>query len=423
MSSADTRDDYAGFLPPIFENRPDGEDVIIRTWAVGDPLPDHDVPDIPAALALFFDLVGPAAERAGSTGFAHLWLDRHPHEKPGWRLSLAHVGPPEELDAALAKPVERLGKSMNLQDVEVETWENTRPLWRKRAEPVKLVLWGQMGRHARALTGHGDARAFWLPLGAGLRMDRVEVALPLLEEMLGTPVARGGISFEDALRIGISLGRAHLLESWIEAGGAEKEPYFRPMRIWHQAWLAHAVLDLALGALAMPGQPPMPALAYGNDVSPETRRASLDELSGWLTTVFFTENQPALRNAFIAGVQYAVWLDPDLQQYVQPQQREEILQGIMPYCRWFLAMALYNHLGNLAEGKAGDDQNALFHILITALPELETLGELSTTRDIEQHIIRIDAARACAAFDALVLPFCDMLFPRLPLAASRGTKN
>ena len=100
MTDTSATDQYAGFLPPFFRDRPDAEDVMIRTWQVGDPLGDHDVPELPAPIAMFFDLVAAAAERAGSNGFAHLWLDRHPHEQPGWRLSVGHVGSADELDAA-----------------------------------------------------------------------------------------------------------------------------------------------------------------------------------------------------------------------------------------------------------------------------------------------------------------------------------
>ena len=420
MTDTSANDQYAGFLPPFFRDRPDAEDVMIRTWQVGDPLGDHDVPELPAPIAMFFDLVVLAAERAGSNGFAHLWLDRHPHEQPGWRLSVGHVGSADELDAAIAKPLARLGGSMAMALIETESWHVTRPLWRKRAEPVRLTFWGAFGKHARSLIGHRDATGYYQPVGAGLRSDHVFAALPLLEDMLGDPFLRDGMGFEDALRIGMSLGRAHLLESWIEAGGAEKEPYFRPMQIWHQAWLANALIDPALATLAMSAQPPMPALDFDRKADPETRRAALDDLSGWLTTVFFNDANPALRNAFIAGVQNAVWLDPDLQQYVQPQQRAEILQGLMPYCRWFLAMALYNHLGNLAAGTAREDQVAFYATLVEALPELSPLGEFATQRDIEQHIIRIDAARAASALDTLVLPFCDLLMPRLKLDAVRA---
>lgn len=56
---------YSGFLPPRFHNRPDADDVMVKTWAVGAPLADHSVPEIPAAVSLFFDLVAPAATRAG----------------------------------------------------------------------------------------------------------------------------------------------------------------------------------------------------------------------------------------------------------------------------------------------------------------------------------------------------------------------
>ncbi|OSQ50426.1 hypothetical protein [Thalassospira alkalitolerans] len=420
MTDISASNQYAGFLPPFFHDHPDADDVIIRTWQVGDALANHDVPDIPASLALFFDLVAPAAERAGSNGFACLWLDRHPHEQPGWRLSVGHVGTADDLNVVIAKPLARLAASLALAEVETETWHMTRPLWRKRSEPVRLIFWGAFGRHARAVTGHRDAAGFYQPIGAGLRADHVMVALPMLEDMLGDPLLRGGMGFEDALRIGISLGRAHLLESWIEAGGAEKEPYFRPMQIWHQAWLANALIDPAVATLAMSALPPMPALDFSKKATPETRRAALDDLSAWLATVFFNDANPALRNAFVAGVQNAVWLDPDLQQYTQPQQRAEILQGLMPYCRWFLAMALYNHLGNLAAGTARNDQVDFYAALVDALPELGALGELATQRDIEQHIIRIDAARAASAFDSLVLPFCDLLMPRLKLDAVRS---
>ena len=92
----------------------------------------------------------------------------------------------------------------------------------------------------------------------------------------------------------------------------------------------------------------------------------------------------------------------------------------MPYCRWFLAMALYNHLGNLAAGTAREDQVAFYTTLVEALPELSPLGEFATQRDIEQHIIRIDAARAASALHTLVLPFCDLLMPRLKLDAVRA---
>lgn len=92
----------------------------------------------------------------------------------------------------------------------------------------------------------------------------------------------------------------------------------------------------------------------------------------------------------------------------------------MPYCRWFLAMALYNHLGNLASGTARADQIEFYTTLVDALPELAPLGELATQRDIEQHIIRIDAARAASAFDTLVLPFCDLLMPRRKFDATRS---
>jgi hypothetical protein len=414
-------DAYAGFLPPVFAHRPDGEDIVIRTFMVGNPLPDHQLADIPAPLQMFMDLVAPAMERAGADGFAHLWLDHHPHEQPGWRLSLAHIGTVEELDAAVAKPLTRLGAAMTLTDFETANWDETRPLWRKRAQPVRLVYWGGLGRHVRAIVGHGDAPSFYLPVGAGVRRDQAVAMLPLLEDMLGarSGMLSGGLGFENALQIGIALGRAHLIESWIEAGGSDKEPYFRPMQIWHQAWLTHAVMDLAISALAMSGQPPLPVLDYTADATPQSRKAALDDLSAWLTGLFFSEDNPAHRIAFIAGVQNAAWLDPDLQQYVQPSQRGEIIQGLLPCCRWFLAMALYNHLGNLADDRATPDQCAFFDLLIASLPELASLNSLSTRRDIEQHIIRIDASRAAAAFDALVIPFCDMLMPRLALAASR----
>ncbi|OSQ35249.1 hypothetical protein [Thalassospira mesophila] len=414
-------DDYAGFLPPVFANRPDGEDITLRTFIVGDPLPDHQMAGIPAPLQMFLDLVAPAMERAGADGFAHLWLDHHPHEQPGWRLSLAHIGTVADLNAAVAKPLARLAQAMSVTEFETANWEETRPLWRKRAQPVRLVYWGRLGRHVRAVIGHGDAPSFYLPAGAGVRSDQAVASLPLLDDMLGarSVLAADGLGFENALQIGIALGRAHLIESWIEAGGDEKEPYFRPMQIWHQAWLTHAVMDLAIASLAMSGQPPMPALDYAGDATPQSRKAALDDLSAWLTALFFSEANPAHRNAFIAGVQNAVWLDPDLQQYVQPQQRDEIIQGLLPYCRWFLAMALYNHLGNLADDRATADQISLFDLLVASLPELASLNSLSTQRDIEQHIIRIDAARAAAAFDALVIPFCDLLMPGLSLAASR----
>ncbi|HAY48275.1 MAG: hypothetical protein CMO04_00280 [Thalassospira sp.] len=411
---------YAGFLPPRFHDRPDADDVTVKTWVVGDALPDHLVPDIPSALSLFFDLVAPSGERAGASGFAMLWLDRHPHEQPGWRLSIGHVGGVDALEQAVAKPLARLVGMMPLAEFETENWHLTRPLWRKRAEPVRLVFWGKFAKHARTVLAHGDGAAFYQPLGAGLRADHVATSLPLLEDMLGDPLLVGGMGFEDALRLGICLGRAHLIESWIDAGGSEKEPFFRPMRIWHQAWLANALIDPAVASLAMSGKPPMPALDFTADGTPESRRTSLDELSGWMTTVFFTDEYPALRNAFIAGVQNAVWLDSDLQQYLQPQQRAEILQGLMPYCRWFLAMALYNHLGNLASGTARADQIEFYTTLVDALPELAPLGELATQRDIEQHIIRIDAARAASAFDTLVLPFCDLLMPRRKFDATRS---
>jgi len=54
------------------------------------------------------------------------------------------------------------------------------------------------------------------------------------------------------------------------------------------------------------------------------------------------------------------------------------------------------------------------------LPELAPLGDLATQRDIEQHIIRIDAARCASAFDTLVLPFCDLLMPRRQFDATRS---
>jgi hypothetical protein len=92
----------------------------------------------------------------------------------------------------------------------------------------------------------------------------------------------------------------------------------------------------------------------------------------------------------------------------------------MPYCRWFLAMALYNHLGNLAAGTARDDQVTFYTTVVDALPELSPLGEFATQRDIEQHIIRIDAPRAASAFDTLVLPFCDLLMPRRQFDATRS---
>ncbi|WP_336079337.1 hypothetical protein [Thalassospira sp. CH_XMU1448-2] len=421
MSDArNSANQYSGFLPPRFAERPDADDVTVKTWTVGDALGDHSVPEIPAALSLFFDLVAPSAERAGASGFAMLWLDRHPHEQPGWRLSVGHVGSVDDLEQAVAKPLARLVGTMSLAEFETENWHATRPLWRKRAEPVRLVFWGAFARHARALLAHGDGASFYQPLGAGLRSDHVAASLPLLEDMLGDPLLIGGMGFEDALRLGVALGRAHLIESWIEAGGAEKEPYFRPMRIWHQAWLANVLIDPAVASLAMPGQPPMPALDFRAESTPDGRRKSLDDLSSWLTTVFFTDQHPALRNAFVAGVQNAVWLDSDLQQYLQPQQRAEILQGLMPYCRWFLAMALYNHLGNLAAGNARQDQIAFYATLVDALPELAPLGELATRRDIELHIIRIDAARAASALDTLVLPFCDLLMPRLQFDAARA---
>ena len=421
MTNASKNDgQYAGFLPPFFHDRPDVDDVMIKTWAVGDGLVDHSVPEIPALLSLFFDLVAPAAQRSGVTGFAMLWLDRHPHEEPGWRLSLGHVGTVDDLELAVAKPLARLGGTAKLAEFETENWHVTRPLWRKRAEPVKLVFWGDFARHARAVLGHGDGSGFYQPLGAGLRSDHVAASLPLLEDMLGEPFLVNGMGFEDALRLGIALGRAHLIESWIEAGGMEKEPYFRPMRIWHQAWLSYALIDPAVASLAMSGQPPMPALDFSGTATPDARRKALDDVSAWLTTVFFNDEHPALRNAFVAGVQNAVWLDSDLQQYVQPQQRAEILQGLMPYCRWFLAMALYNHLGNLASGTAREDQSEFYAALVDTLPELAPLSDLATQRDIEQHIIRIDAARAASAFDTLVLPFCDLLMPRRSFDAARA---
>lgn len=415
-----TNNQYSGFLPPRYRNRPDGDDVMIKTWAVGDALSDHSVPEMPSSLSLFFDLVARAAGRAGACGFAMLWLDRHPHEQPGWRLSIGHVGSVDDLERAVAKPLARLVDAMPLATFECENWHVTRPLWRKRAEPVKLVFWGDFAKHARAILDHGDGAAFYQPLGAGLRSDHVAASLPLLEDMLGEPFLIGGMGFEDALRLGVSLGRAHLIESWIEAGGAEKEPYFRPMRLWHQAWLANALIDPAVASLAMSGMPPMPALDFASDGTPANRRAALDDVSSWLTTVFFGDAHPALRNAFVAGVQNAVWLDSDLQQYLQAQQRSEILEGLMPYCRWFLAMALYNHLDNLANGTARDDQIAFYATVVDALPELSPLGELATQRDIEQHIIRIDAARAASAFDTLVLPFCDLLMPRRQFDAARS---
>ena len=411
---------YAGFLPPRFHKRPDADDVVIKTWTVGDALADHTVPEIPGPLSLFFDLVAPAGQRAGATGFAMLWLDRHPHEEPAWRLSVGHVGSVEDLEIAVAKPLARLVGALSLAEFETESWHATRPLWRKRAEPIKLVFWGDFAGHARAILGHSDGAGFYQPLGAGLRSDHVAASLPLLEDMLGDPFLVNGMGFEDALRLGIALGRAHLIESWIEAGGAEKEPYFRPMRIWHQAWLSNALIDPAVASLAISGQPPMPALDFSKDATPDSRRKALDDVSAWLTSVFFNDEHPALRNAFVAGVQNAVWLDPDLQQYLQPQQRSEILQGLMPYCRWFLAMALYNHLGNLAAGTAREDQVEFYGTLVDALPELAPLGDLATQRDIEQHIIRIDAARAASAFDTLVLPFCDLLMPRRSFDAHRS---
>lgn len=411
---------YAGFLPPRFNNRPDANDVAIKTWTVGAPLSDHSVPEIPAPLSLFFDLVAPSAQRAGSNGFAMLWLDRHPHEEPGWRLSVGHVGATDDIETAVAKPLARLVDAMPMAEFETEDWHMTRPLWRKRSEPVKLVFWGIFADHVRAILGHGDGASFYQPLGAGLRSDHVASLLPMLEDLLGDPFLSDGMGFEDAMRLGVSLGRAHLIESWIEAGGSEKEPYFRPMRIWHQAWLANAVIDPAVASLAMSGKPAMPALDFVADSTPDSRRKSLDDLSSWLTTVFFTDEHPALRNAFVAGVQNAVWLDSDLQQYLQPQQRTEIVQGLMPYCRWFLAMALYNHLGNLAAGNAREDQIEFYATLVDALPELAPLTELATQRDIELHIIRIEAARAASAFDTLVLPFCDLLMPRRQFDAERS---
>ncbi len=411
---------YAGFLPPRFKNRPDADDVAIKTWTVGAPLSDHSVPEMPVALSLFFDLVAPSALRAGSNGFAMLWLDRHPHEEPGWRLSVGHVGSSDDIETAVAKPLARLVDAMPMAGFETEDWHMTRPLWRKRSEPVKLVFWGSFADHARAILGHGDGASFYQPLGAGLRSDNVTCLLPMLEDFLGDPFLSGGMGFEDAMRLGISLGRAHLIESWIEAGGAEKEPYFRPMRIWHQAWLANALIDPAVASLAMSGKPAMPALDFAADSTPGSRRKSLDDLSSWLTNVFFSDEHPALRNAFVAGVQNAVWLDSDLQQYLQPQQRTEIVQGLMPYCRWFLAMALYNHLGNLAAGSAREDQIEFYATLVDALPELAPLTELATQRDIELHIIRIEAARAASAFDTLVLPFCDLLMPRRQFDAERS---
>ncbi|MCC9621560.1 hypothetical protein LPB41_07610 [Thalassospira sp. MA62] len=412
---------FAGFLPPRFNDRSMADDLVIKTWAVGAPLADHYTsPEMPDVLSLFFDLVVPAANRAGSNGFALLWLDRHPHEQPGWRLSIAHAGTVDDLEIAVAKPLARLLGSLPMAEFETEGWEMTRPLWRKRAEPVKLVFWGAFADHGRAILGHSDGASFYQPLGAGLRRDDVLTGLPLLDDMLGDPVLRGGMGFEDALRLGISLGRAHLLESWIEAGGTEKEPFFRPMRIWHQAWLASLLIDPAVASLAMSGMPAMPALQYRPDASPDERRLSLDELSGWLNTVFFDDRHPALRNAFVAGVQNAVWLDSDLQQYMQPQQRDEILQGLMPYGRWFLAMALYNHLSNLAAGSARNDQIAFYDILRDALPELAPLGDMATQRDIEQHIIRIEPQRIASAFDSLIIPFCDLLMPRRQFDAARS---
>ena len=214
--------EYSGFLPPRFQNRPDADDVVVKTWTVGDALEDHNVPEIPAALSLFFDLVAPAAGRADATGFAMLWLDRHPHEAPGWRLSIGHVGSEDDLEMAVAKPLARLVDAMPMANFECESWHPTRPLWRKRAEPVKLVFWGDFAKHARAILDHSDGASFYQPLGAGLRSDDVATMLPLLEDMLGDPFLKGGMGFEDALRLGVALGRAHLIESWIEAGGAEK---------------------------------------------------------------------------------------------------------------------------------------------------------------------------------------------------------
>ena len=92
----------------------------------------------------------------------------------------------------------------------------------------------------------------------------------------------------------------------------------------------------------------------------------------------------------------------------------------MPYCRWFLAMALYNHLGNLTAGTAREDQSEFYATLVDTLPELAPLSDLATQSDIEQHIIRIDAARAASAFDTLVLPFCDLLMPRRSFDAARA---
>ncbi len=83
-------------------------------------------------------------------------------------------------------------------------------------------------------------------------------------------------------------------------------------------------------------------------------------------------------------------------------------------------MALYNHLGNLAAGTAREDQVAFYAIMVDALPELAPLGAFATQRDIEQHIIRIDAARAASAFDTLVLPFCDLLMPKRQFDAARS---
>lgn len=183
--------EYSGFLPPRFQNRPDADDVVVKTWTVGDALEDHNVPDIPAALSLFFDLVAPAAGRADATGFAMLWLDRHPHEAPGWRLSIGHVGSEDDLEMAVAKPLARLVDAMPMANFECESWHLTRPLWRKRAEPVKLVFWGDFAKHARAILGHSDGASFYQPLGAGLRSDDVATMLPLLEDMLGDPFLKG----------------------------------------------------------------------------------------------------------------------------------------------------------------------------------------------------------------------------------------
>jgi len=202
---ADNRSQYSGFLPPRFRDRPDGDDVMVKTWAVGDVLTDHSVPEMPAPLSLFFDLVGPSAQRAEASGFAMLWLDRHPHEQPGWRLSVGHVGSVVGLEQAVAKPLARLVDAMELADFETENWHVTRPLWRKRAEPVKLVFWGAFAKHTRAIFDHGDGASFYQPLGAGLRADHVGASLPLLEDMLGDPFLMGGMVFEDALRLGISL--------------------------------------------------------------------------------------------------------------------------------------------------------------------------------------------------------------------------